>query len=121
MARTIYSDTNVVVGTTYSDPVFIEERCNGISFQVDVANKTGSFSATYPLQVSNADAPESADWIDVTTSSIATTTANGAAGKAYDYNVTSFRWVRVKVVVSADDADITIKVRKKMYKMGSNS
>lgn len=121
MARTIYSDTAVPVGTTYSDPVFIEERCTGISFQVNVANKTGSFSCTYPLQVSNADSPASGDWIDVSGSSIGTTTANGASGKAYDYTIYSFRWARVKVVVSADTADITIKVRKKQYKMGSGA
>lgn len=120
MARTIYAAEDVAVGTTYSSPVYLEERCTGISFHVVTANKTGSFSMTAPLQVSNVDAPGSGDWIDVASSSIGTITTNTNTGKAYDYNVTSFRWVRVKVVVSADTSDVTIIARKKMYKMGSN-
>ena len=118
MAYSIYSAEDVAVGTTYSTAVRLLERDTGISFHVITANKTGSFSMTAPIQVSNVAEPGSGDWIDVASSSIGTITTNTNTGKAYDYNVTSFKWARVKVVVSADTSDITILVQKKAYTLG---
>lgn len=121
MAYSIYSDEAVVVGTTYSTPVKLLERDTGISFHVITANKTGSFSMTAPIQVSNVANPGVNDWFEVSGSSIGTITTNTNTCKAYDYNVTSYKWARVKVVVSADTADISILVQKKAYTMGKLS
>lgn len=118
MAYSIYSAEDVAVGTTYSSAVKLLERDTHVSFHVITANKTGSFSMTAPIQVSNVANPGAGDWMDVASSSIGTITTNTNTGKVYDHNVTGFKWCRVKVVVSADTSDISILVQKKNYTLG---
>ena len=122
----VYSDTGVNT-TTYTDAIRLMPNLDEYSFQVDVTNKTGAaldmdFTQEFNNKIYECKSPPTASdnwWTAYDTDGTTnlgvireTVTANGTWGQFFDLSAAT--WVRVKITVASGEADVAIRMTKKV-------